>query len=286
MISIRRGRILICCLLLTAVPVLVSADPCAGLKQQIKQERGLLKKRTLLDQARQQCPEDADVYYLGAYAAERLRQYEKAMTQYLRATELNDAHVKAYFGLGDIYMVLGNAAAAIRAFERGLALQPENQRAQSSLELARIKHRSASGGTISSAEFIQVMQESKSAETTAGAIDGPILRMQIQFQMGSAELSAAAHKQLNTVGQALQNPALAEARFEIAGHTDDTGTPERNLQLSRQRAGKTRAYLLQNFALDADKLSLAYFGETRPTAPNTTPENRALNRRVEFKKLK
>src|SRR6056297_1328722 len=111
--STRIGRILICCLLLAAIPVMADADPCAELKQQIRKERGLLKKRALLDQARQQCPEDAEVSYLGGYAAERLRQYERAMTRYLQATELDENHVKAYFGLGDIHMVLGNAAAAI-----------------------------------------------------------------------------------------------------------------------------------------------------------------------------
>lgn len=275
-----------CILILTACPALATGQACSSLKTQIKKERNLLKKRELLNHALVLCPQDAEIHYSCAYAAERLRKYDKAQSGYLKATELDSNYAKAYFGLGDIYMVLGNAKSAIDSYERGLTLVPQNKRARSSLDLARIKYKSESGEQITSAEFIQVMQESKAEETTQGAVDGPLLRMQIHFYSASSQLSEKAMDQLINVGQALENPALIGKIFEISGHTDDTGAPESNLILSKYRAEQVRQYLLDTFAIHPEALVVAYYGDTRPAVPNTSTESRALNRRVEFRRLK
>ncbi|MFK5926396.1 MAG: OmpA family protein [Desulfuromusa sp.] len=277
---------IICIFTLTVSPVLASEQECNTLKTKIKKERNLLKKRELLNHALDLCPQDAEIRYRYAYAAERLRKYDKAQRNYLKATELDSNYAKAYFGLGDIYMVLGNARSAIDAFERGLALVPQNKRARSSLELAQIKHKSEVGKQITSAEFIQVMQESKAEETTQGAVDGPLLRMQIHFYSASSQLTEQAMAQLVNVGKALENPTLIDKKFEISGHTDDTGTPESNLILSKLRAEQVRKYLLDTYAIQPEALIAAYYGDTRPVAPNTSTESRALNRRVEFRRLK
>ncbi|MCK5914861.1 MAG: OmpA family protein [Deltaproteobacteria bacterium] len=275
-----------CMFILIASPALAAGEECRTVNMQIKKERNLLKKQKLINQAMTLCPEDAEINYSCAYAAERLRKYSKAQNHYLKATELDSNYAKAYFGLGDIYMVLGNARSAIGAYEKGLALIPQNKRARSSLELARIKYKSESGEQITAAEFIQVMQESKAEETTQGAVDGPLLRMQIHFYSDSSELSAEAMDQLTNVGKALENRALTGKTFEISGHTDDTGPPDSNLILSKHRAEQVRKYLLETFAIHPDALIVAYYGDTRPAAPNNSTESRAMNRRVEFKRLK
>ncbi len=273
-------------LVILILPAVAAAEAnCTSLKEQLHKERNLLKKRQMLTQAIASCPADAELHYMYAYSAERLRKYDNALKSYLETIAIDSGFSKAYFGLGDIYMVLGNAEAAIRAYEQGLALEPADTRARASLELAKIKHKAASGDRISSGEFIRVMQESNSRSTTEGAIDGPLLRMQIQFAVSSADLTPQAKEELEIVGQALENQALAGQAFEIAGHTDDSGSPEANLQLSKERAEQVRSYLLTNFAIAADKLSVAYYGDTRPAVPNTSSENRALNRRVEFRKV-
>ena len=278
--------IMTCMFILIVSPALAVGEDCSSIKNQIKKERNLLQKRTLINQALTLCPEDAEIRYSCAYAAERLRKYDKAQSNYLKATELDSGYAKAYFGLGDIYMVLGNARAAIGAYEKGLALIPQNKRARSSLDLARIKYKSESGEQITTAEFIQVMQESKAEETTQGAVDGPLLRMQIHFYSSSSQLSTEAMDQLTNVGKALENPALSDKKFEISGHTDDTGAPDSNLILSKHRAEQVRKYLIETFAIQPDALIVAYYGDTRPAAPNTSTESRALNRRVEFRRLK
>lgn len=268
------------------VPSLVSAADCDGIKKQIKKERNLLKKRKLLNAALEACPQDAEVHYMCAYTAERLRKYDKALSNYLKATEIDKSYSKAYFGMGDIYMVLGNAGSAIRAYSTGLKLKPTNKRAKSALELAQIKHKAATGDNITSEEFIRVMEESKKQETTEGAIDGPLLRMQVHFYISSAKLTPKAITQLSIVGNALESPALKDNKFEISGHTDNSGTPESNLLLSKERSKQVRNHLIQNFDVKPDNLVVAYYGDTRPASPNDSPQHRALNRRVEFKRLK
>ena len=277
--------IYICIFCLIANPLQAAKQNCGEIAVQIKKERNLLKKQELLKQALKLCPDNAEIHYGCAYAAERLRKYEKAQSHYLKATEIDNKYAKAYFGLGDIYMVLGNAGSAIAAYEKGLQLVPKNRRARASLEVARIKHKSEQGETITTSEFIQVMQQSKKKETTQGAVDGPLLRMQIHFYVASSQLSEKAKEQLIIVGKALESPALSEIIFEISGHTDNTGTPEANLILSKYRAEQVREYLLTTFTIKPENLIVAYYGDTRPVLPDTTIENRALNRRVEFKRL-
>lgn len=277
--------ILLCILNLIAVPLMAADQTCTTLAVQIKKERNLLKKQSLIKNALKLCPDDAAIYYSAGYAAERLRKYERAQSYYLKASEIDTGYAKAYFGLGDIYMVLGNAKSAIDAYENGLQLVPKNKRARASLSIAKIKYKSEQGKTITTGEFIQVMQQSKKKETTQGAIDGPLLRMQIHFLSSSAQLSDDAKQQLQIVGKALEDPALSGKAFEISGHTDNTGQPEANLALSKTRAERVREYLLSTFEIEPDNLIVAYYGDTRPARPNTTIENRALNRRVEFKRL-
>jgi outer membrane protein OmpA-like peptidoglycan-associated protein len=71
-------------------------------------------------------------------------------------------------------------------------------------------------------------------------------------------------------------------RIEISGHTDNQGTAEYNIQLSRNRAKAVYEYLTKE-GIANDRLSYAGFGLTRPIDTNETEEGRANNRRTEFK---
>lgn len=80
----------------------------------------------------------------------------------------------------------------------------------------------------------------------------------------------------------IQNPSVG---IEISGHTDNTGTPEHNQELSEQRARSVVEYLV-NKGIDSKRLDAAGYGETRPVANNESEEGRALNRRTELKIIK
>jgi outer membrane protein OmpA-like peptidoglycan-associated protein len=75
--------------------------------------------------------------------------------------------------------------------------------------------------------------------------------------------------------------AYPEIRVLINGYTDNVGTDENNIDLSRRRA--VSAYnLLSDNGVDATRMSTAGFGPNNPMRSNTTETGRAANRRVEF----
>lgn len=75
-----------------------------------------------------------------------------------------------------------------------------------------------------------------------------------------------------------------DAKFEIAGHTDNVGEENDNQFLSENRAKAVIAYLVAN-GIDTSQLVAKGYGESVPVADNTTPEGRAQNRRTEVKRL-
>jgi len=83
-------------------------------------------------------------------------------------------------------------------------------------------------------------------------------------------------------------PALASLPndLSIEGHTDDTpvtgGPYATNWELSTARATAVVRYLIDVHHIDPGRLSATGYADTRPLVPNTTPANRALNRRVEI----
>jgi len=70
------------------------------------------------------------------------------------------------------------------------------------------------------------------------------------------------------------------SRAEIEGHTDSMGDAAMNMGLSQRRADAVRNYLIQQFGVDAMRLSAKGYGETQPVADNKTVDGRAKNRRV------
>jgi OOP family OmpA-OmpF porin len=102
---------------------------------------------------------------------------------------------------------------------------------------------------------------------------------QISFEFGKSDLTRASQTYLNEiVGLMRENSVL---KITVNGHTDNTGTPDYNLNLSRTRAKAVYDYLVKN-GISSSRLNYQYYGLTKPIADNDTEEGRAINRRVEF----
>jgi outer membrane protein OmpA-like peptidoglycan-associated protein len=121
--------------------------------------------------------------------------------------------------------------------------------------------------------------------TRTRSIERPRLDLQIHFGVDSADLDDEARANLATFGSALSDPRMEPMRFVLSGHTDDTGAPDYNLELSRARAERARAFLVEAQGIEPSRIEIQAFGETRPKEPNSTEQGRKMNRRVEFELL-
>ena len=99
------------------------------------------------------------------------------------------------------------------------------------------------------------------------------------FAVGRADLSPRAPEALDAVVRFLR--AHPTRPIYILGHTDDTGSPERNLLLSEQRARTVNAFLLSR-GLPPQRLRYRGVGSARPMADNRSATGRSQNRRVEI----
>jgi len=103
----------------------------------------------------------------------------------------------------------------------------------------------------------------------------------ISFQFNSAVIQPASETTLERAAQILRdNPGV---HVEIEGHTDDVGKPDFNQRLSDSRA-RSVADWLSAHGIPAERMSTKGYGATRPRAPNDSEPNRALNRRIEFRR--
>ena len=280
---------LVACLaaLVLALSIQANAADCNAIKKNVKNERSLLKRKSLLAEGIKICPNDPVINFMYGYSLERLRKYEEALRYYIIASALDKNYAKAFCGIGDIHMDLGNFDSAVVAYQKGLALDGKNKRTINSMELARTKLKAQSGSKVSSRDSVKVIKDSRLQVTGAGSVEATILRMWILFSNESAELSEAAEDQLSlVVGRSLLSPALEGARFEVAGHTDARGSSKANIEISRRRAQTVKDYLVDNFNIDPERLQVVSYGDTRPVMPNNSLENRRMNRRVEFRRLK
>ncbi len=71
-----------------------------------------------------------------------------------------------------------------------------------------------------------------------------------------------------------------QTRVVLAGYTDNVGSKEYNIELSKKRAESARAYLVEKMGIDASRITLSWFGKGKPMATNDTEEGRSKNRRV------
>jgi outer membrane protein OmpA-like peptidoglycan-associated protein len=76
------------------------------------------------------------------------------------------------------------------------------------------------------------------------------------------------------------NPKM---KIELGGHTDSDGDKKANVTLSNNRAKSVNDYLVNTGKIPQARLTFKGYGDSRPKVPNTSVENKAKNRRTEFK---
>lgn len=105
------------------------------------------------------------------------------------------------------------------------------------------------------------------------------ITQQIHFEFAKDKIRPDSFPILDAVVEVLnQNPKI---RLEIQGHTDNKGSAKLNKDLSDRRAAAVLKYIVSK-GIDPSRLTSKGYGMDKPIVPNTSDQNRALNRRVQF----
>ncbi len=101
----------------------------------------------------------------------------------------------------------------------------------------------------------------------------------IYFERGQPTLVDSSYSELDKVVNVMtENPTM---EIELAGHTDNQGDSQKNLELSQARVETVRNYLVSR-GIAETRIKGKGYGGSRPIASNASEETRKLNRRVEF----
>jgi OOP family OmpA-OmpF porin len=100
----------------------------------------------------------------------------------------------------------------------------------------------------------------------------------LEFDFGKSTIREHSDESLNKLAQLLVNKGF---NLKLAGYTDNVGSVEANLKLSKDRAEAVKTYLAQQ-GVDPSKITAEGYGKSHPIASNKTDKGRQINRRVEF----
>jgi outer membrane protein OmpA-like peptidoglycan-associated protein len=124
------------------------------------------------------------------------------------------------------------------------------------------------------------LEGEKEFNKIAEPIESKIAFQSLEFENGQANILPEMHVDLDKLANFLvDHPNL---KLTISGHTDSSGNEEANLKLSQSRADAIKAYLVDQFSIDADRIVATGYGSSKPVAEEKSDEHKQLNRRVEF----
>jgi outer membrane protein OmpA-like peptidoglycan-associated protein len=101
----------------------------------------------------------------------------------------------------------------------------------------------------------------------------------ITFNSGSYAITSVDDPNMQYLVKYLND--FPSIHLKVGGHTDNEGSEQFNLDLSRKRAEAVKTWLVEQ-GIEATRISTTGFGKNKPLAPQKTAEQKALNRRVEL----
>ena len=100
----------------------------------------------------------------------------------------------------------------------------------------------------------------------------------VRFKTGSSTITDDSYTQLKNLVAIIK--AFPNATFKVGGYTDNTGVPSANQALSQKRADAVAAAIAKQGANKAQITKAEGYGQEHPVGDNSTPDGRAMNRRV------
>jgi len=186
------------------------------------------------------------------------------------------------YGISALMRNLGGVASPVLEVTRTAAMLAGTVSSEKERDLISREFFSALNGQVAFENRLEVNPSTEAIRPTEAPPAAPIAPVSLptlRFKLGSTELADESLPLLDQVAAALKaRPGL---RLELAAHTDASGSPAYNLDLSTRRA---QAVLerLKSKGIDERRQEPKGYGETRPLADNLTPQGAELNRRIEF----
>lgn len=135
------------------------------------------------------------------------------------------------------------------------------------------------GAPLGIPELANLNLSEASAETCQTAFAQLMRTNIIEFDSASAAIDPQSKTLLDNLATVARR--CDRYAIKVSGHTDNVGEAAANVALSKARADAVRTYLIGQ-GVAAERLAAEGFGQAQPKVPNTTPANRARNRRIEF----
>jgi outer membrane protein OmpA-like peptidoglycan-associated protein len=101
----------------------------------------------------------------------------------------------------------------------------------------------------------------------------------LEFETGKDVIKSESLPSLDELASLLKKKT--DWKLKLSGFTDNQGKKEDNMKLSEKRAKAVAKHLTEK-GVDEKRFKIAWFGPDKPIAPNTTPQGRQKNRRVEM----
>jgi OmpA-OmpF porin, OOP family len=181
------------------------------------------------------------------------------------------------FGMGQgstnvfkiVYTVFGDIAKKLYP-----KLMPTYPSADEVIDLSYIKNVAARTSNMASADKVTFNADDAIREKVAEK------SWNIEFESGSNRLTPQAEKSLQNLFNDLV--VASNLKVEVHGHTDNAGDPNKNMQLSEDRAFAVKQWLEKKSSSNFPdgRVSIIAHGQMTPLVSNGTPEGKAKNRRV------
>jgi outer membrane protein OmpA-like peptidoglycan-associated protein len=176
-------------------------------------------------------------------------------------------------GVGGVGVVATNTQPTVYSREGAEALEIARQRT------------GEKGGPPDTAATLGDVHRVDSLNAVVNELDNykPVANATVTFRFAKSDLTKDDKDQLDAF--AAQVSTAKSYIIEVTGGTDSTGPAEYNFEVSQRRAEAVVEYLASKYGIAPHRFYLVGFGKDKETAPNTTPEGRQQNRRVEIRLL-
>ena len=104
------------------------------------------------------------------------------------------------------------------------------------------------------------------------------IKLNVRFDNNASVVKPEYNAEIGDVAKFMNS--YANTSVEVQGHTDSRGSDSYNQSLSQRRADAVRLVLINEFGIDASRVTAVGYGEAQPVADNETAAGREQNRRV------